>query len=65
MKNCRYKYRTDGHLSSIPKNSALLVMLMGFVVVVAVSETPFVNSLKQCSGERPLTFPLHNATNLV
>ena len=40
-------------------------MLMGFVVVAAVSETPFVNSLKQCWGERPLIFPLHDTTNLV
>ena len=38
---------------------------MGFVVVAAVSETPFVNSSKQCWRERPLIFPLHNTTNLV
>jgi len=38
---------------------------MGFVVVAVVSETPFVNSLKQCWGERPLIFPLRNTTNLV
>jgi len=37
MKNCRYKSRTDGHLSSIPKNSELPVMLLDFAVVAVVS----------------------------
>ena len=65
IKNYPKKFRTEGLRYMYSKNSELLVMLMGFVVVAAVSETTFVNSLKQCWGERPLIFPLHNTTNLV